>query len=95
MAIRQAAQTKLDSSRLQRPAEAAKLKEWHQAYHMFRVSANAFILGVDQMCMQKYEEALDSLTVSYNISQRISERDPEVINRDWVKFCDLSNIPAK
>lgn len=78
MALRQAAEAKLETLRTQRSSDAQKLREWHQAYHLFRVSANAFVLGVEQMCMEKYDEALDSLTVAYNISQKVSERGPEV-----------------
>lgn len=49
---------------------------WHKAYHQFRISVNYFVLGVEKYTENMYEEALELLTVSYIVNEKIAEDPP-------------------
>ena len=52
---------------------------WHKAYHQFRIVVNYFVLGVDKYTENLVEDALELLTISYVVNEKIIE-DPPVIN---------------
>merc|ERR1712130_470951 len=49
---------------------------WHKAYHQFRIAVNYFVLGVEKYTENQHEEALELLTVSYIVNDRIGEEPP-------------------
>ena len=76
--IRRAAEEGLTHERERQPAATKELMLWHQSYHLFRVTANCFVLGVEEFAKAGYERALDYFTVAYKISARIIEEPPKV-----------------
>lgn len=77
-AIRSAADEKLIALRKSRSMAAMELREWHQAYHLFRVSAHCYVMGVDNFLIQKFECSLDLFIIAYNVSVKIMESPPKV-----------------
>ncbi len=73
-----AAENVLGFLRTSRADDARALKEWHQAYHTFRLSAHCFIKGADALEAEKYEEALEMLNSCYTLLIRITDRPPKV-----------------
>ena len=84
--IRQTMESRLRERRSTHAKEASTLRQWHQAYHSFRVSANCFVDGVNAYLDQKYEESLDLFIMAYNISYKISNQLPEVCDNLNSKF---------
>lgn len=60
------------------PLANGPLQAWHQAYHLFRMSASCFVKGADAFFRDRFEEALDLFTTTYNVSVKIHERPPAV-----------------
>ena len=54
-------------------AEATLLKQWHQIYHWFRMSAHCLVSGLDHLCQHQFEESLDMFTEAYNYTARLHE----------------------
>lgn len=50
---------------------------WHRAYHQYRIAVHYFVLGVEKYEDNKFEEALELLTVSYVVNEKILEDPPE------------------
>lgn len=53
-----------------------EIELWHKAYHQFRIAVNYFVLGVEKYTENQQEEALELLTVSYVVNERIGEEPP-------------------
>ena len=49
---------------------------WHRAYHQFRIVVNYFVLGVEKYTENMLEEALELLTISYIVNEKIIEDPP-------------------
>jgi hypothetical protein len=77
-AIRTQGTNKLQVERQFHTAETRQLRNWHQAYHSFRVSAQCFVQGVEYLNQAKSEEALDMFFTSYTMSVKIVENPPAV-----------------
>jgi len=52
------------------------LIKWHRCYHQFRIACNYFVLGVERYVERRVEEALELLTNSYIVNQKLQE-DPQ------------------
>ena len=76
--VKQLAESTLLQIRDQYPQESQLLKDWHQAYHNFRVSAHCFVSGVEEFIAKDFEEALDHMAISYHLNIRIAENPPAV-----------------
>ena len=63
----------LRQRRQQNQTEAAILKQWHQIYHWYRMSAHCLVSGLDHLCQHQFEESLDMFTESYNYTVRLYE----------------------
>lgn len=63
-----------------RASQADKVTEeiivWHRAYHQFRIAVNYFVLGVEKYTENLLEEALELLTVSYVVNEKVAEDPP-------------------
>lgn len=77
-AVTKAAENQLAQLRKSRPADEDKLKRWHQAYHMFRLSAHCFVRGAELLTAEKNEDSLEFLTSAYSLSIRIINGPPMV-----------------
>ena len=71
--FRMAAEKLLAQRRKTQTQEAAVLRQWHQAYHLFRRSAHCFVNALDALNNRKFFEALDLFTEAYNYSQKVSK----------------------
>ena len=49
---------------------------WHRAYHQFRIVVNDFVRGVEKYTENMLEEALELLTISYIVNEKIIEDPP-------------------
>ena len=63
----------LRQRRAQYQVEASLLKQWHQVYHWFRMSAHCLVSGLDHLCQHQFEESLDMFTEAYNYTTRLQE----------------------
>jgi len=52
------------------------LVKWHKCYHQFRIACNYFVLGVERYVDRRMEEALDLLTNSYTVNQKLLDEPP-------------------
>lgn len=68
----------LKRMRQESPQAAEVLKEWHQVYHMFRVTAYCFVKASFAYVEERFEEALDLFTVAYMLNVKITEMPPLV-----------------
>ena len=58
----------------------AEIWLWHKAYHQFRIAVSYFVLGVAKYTENLLEEALQLLTTSYVVNERIGEEPPTAQN---------------
>jgi len=72
-AFRTAADTILTQRRNKHSHEAVTLRQWHQAYHLFRRSVHCFVGGLEAQLSRKCEEALDLYTAAYNFTVKGAE----------------------
>ena len=63
----------LRQRRAQYQTEANVLKQWHQIYHWFRMSAHCLVSGLDHLCQHQFEESLDMFTEAYSYTIRLQE----------------------
>jgi len=49
---------------------------WHRAYHQFRIACNYYVVGVEKYTDNCLEEALELLTTSYVVNEKILEDPP-------------------
>ncbi len=73
------AQQQLEAMRKNQPGVDGDLKNWHQAYHNFRLSAHCFVKGTEAFAHDKFDEAVEFLTVAYALNTKIQENPPIVI----------------
>ncbi len=92
-AFRNAAESHLVQRRKSHPQEAASLRQWHQAYHLFRRSAHCFVAGLDAHSQQKVHEAVDLFTEAYNYSQKVAEV-PVAVSTRALKKSTISTMFA-
>jgi len=71
--FRKTAEQLLRQRRAQNPTEAAILKQWHQIYHWYRMSAHCLVSGLDHLCQHQFEESLDMFTEAYNYTVGLYE----------------------
>ena len=50
---------------------------WHRSYHQFRIVVNYFVLGVEKYADNCLEEALDLLTTSYVVNEKLENELPQ------------------
>jgi len=55
---------------------AEDILHWHRAYHQFRIACNYFVVGVEKYTENCLEEALELLTTSYIVNEKILEDPP-------------------
>ena len=60
----------------QASAVERELESWHRAYHQYRIAVHYFVLGVEKYTDNSVEEALELLTVSYIVNEKIVEDSP-------------------
>ena len=80
--------TSLKRMRQESPQVAEVLKEWHQVYHMFRVTAYWFVKAAFAFVEEKFEEALELFIVAYTQNSKIPEVPPMV--RLFINANDIS-----
>ena len=71
--FRKTAEQLLRQRRAQYQLEATLLKQWHQIYHWYRMSAHCLVSGLDHLCQHQFEESLDMFTEAYNYTVRLHE----------------------
>ena len=71
--FRKTAEQLLRQRRAQYQLEASLLKQWHQIYHWYRMSAHCLVSGLDHLCQHQFEESLDMFTEAYNYTLRLHE----------------------
>jgi len=57
-----------------------EILQWHRAYHQFRIVVNYFVLGVEKYTENVLEEALELLTTSYVVNEKVAEDPPVTQN---------------
>ena len=70
------ARTAKDSLRQIPPQVSEEVTLWHRTYHQFRIAVNYFVLGVEKYTENLAEDALELLTISYVVNDRIMEDPP-------------------
>ena len=50
---------------------------WHRSYHQFRIVVNYFVLGVEKYTENCLEDALELLTTSYIVNERLENEPPQ------------------
>lgn len=71
--FRTAADNLLSQRRAKHPHDAATLRQWHQAYHLFRRSVHCFVSALEAQLLNKYDEALDLYTEAFNYTMKANE----------------------
>jgi len=76
---REVSRTARDSLRHIPPSIEQEVVLWHRVYHQFRIVVNYFVLGVEKYTENFVEDALELLTISYVVNEKIIE-DPPISN---------------
>lgn len=78
-AFRVAADTLLSQRRGKHPHEASALRQWHQAYHLFRRSVHCLVNGLEAHMENKVNKALDLYTEAFNYTNKAAAVPVSVI----------------
>ena len=82
------ARTAKDSLRQIPPQVSEEVTLWHRTYHQFRIAVNYFVLGVEKYTENLAEDALELLTISYVVNDRIMEDPPPGVYKVCLYFID-------
>ena len=80
------ARTAKDSLKQIPPQVSDEVTLWHRTYHQFRIAVNYFVLGVEKYTENLAEDALELLTISYVVNDKIMEDPPPGVHKVCVCF---------
>ena len=75
------ARTARDSLKQIPPQVSDEVTLWHRTYHQFRIAVNYFVLGVEKYTENLAEDALELLTISYVVNDKIMEEPPPGVHK--------------
>ena len=75
------AKTARDSLKQIPPQVSDEVTLWHRTYHQFRIAVNYFVLGVEKYTENLAEDALELLTISYVVNDKIMEDPPQGLHK--------------